>query len=174
MIRPSLVGLMVFLTHQTAAAAPVDDQQNPIPAIEPGDEGIWTWVDRMEGEVLTEEAIEVLEERSDERFAALSVAGDIGAVDVPLDYYTDPRSVLGGDPLHLDKIDPSEFDIPIVVNDSVKASMRYFLGPGRKYFKKWLGRAPRYHPMMIEELDFVNKTIHNQRTHIQTMNKYFF
>lgn len=159
MPRPLLVGLMVITIHLPAFAAQAEDLAQPnvpsdaIPPIEAGDEGIWTWVERMEGEVLSEEAMEVLEERAEERFSALSVAHDIGAVDVPSDYYADPRAVLGGDPLHLDKIDPSEFDIPIVVNDSVKASMRYFLGSGRKYFQKWLGRGARYQPMMLAELE---------------------
>jgi len=156
MIRPPLAGLVASLAVLPAtvvANQPEHPSQMEIPALEAGDEGIWTWVERMEGEVLTDEVLEVLEERSDEQFAAMGQAGELGAGAVPMDFYRDPRSALGGDPLHLDKLDPSEFDIPIVVNDSVKTSMRYFLGPGRKYFAKWLGRAHRYHPLMLAELE---------------------
>jgi membrane-bound lytic murein transglycosylase D len=62
-------------------------------------------------------------------------------------------AVLAVDPLHLDEIDPSEFDIPIVVNDDVIRWMKYFTGRGRKYYAKWLARSGRYHPMMYQKLE---------------------
>ena len=54
-------------------------------------------------------------------------------------FYLDPIKSLEHDPLYIDMIDPKDFDIPIVVNDDVKRWMKYMLGPGRKYYKAWLG-----------------------------------
>jgi membrane-bound lytic murein transglycosylase D len=71
----------------------------------------------------------------------------------PVDFYTDPVAQLAADPLHLKDIDPSEFDIPVVVNDSVIRWMEYFTGPGRQWYGKWLSRSGRYWPMMHEKLD---------------------
>lgn len=67
--------------------------------------------------------------------------------------YEDPEAALVADPLHLDKIDPSEFDIPIVVNDEVVKWMEYFTGRGRKWFSVWLSRSTAYRPLMYEALD---------------------
>lgn len=71
----------------------------------------------------------------------------------PVEFYTDPVAQLAADPLHLKDIDPSEFDIPVVVNDSVIRWMEYFTGPGRQWYGKWLTRSGRYWPMMHEKLD---------------------
>jgi membrane-bound lytic murein transglycosylase D len=71
----------------------------------------------------------------------------------PIEFYTDPVAELAADPLHLKDIDPSEFDIPVVVNDSVVRWMEYFMGPGRKWYGKWLSRSGRYWPMMHAKLD---------------------
>ncbi len=38
------------------------------------------------------------------------------------------------------------FDIPIVLNDAVDLYIKYFTGPGRKIFARWLDRAKRYEP----------------------------
>ncbi|MBI5067687.1 MAG: LysM peptidoglycan-binding domain-containing protein [Deltaproteobacteria bacterium] len=47
----------------------------------------------------------------------------------------------------------AEYDIPIDVNDSVVAYVRFFQHPKvRKHFVKWLGRAPRYIPRFREIL----------------------
>jgi len=71
----------------------------------------------------------------------------------PVDFYTDPVAYLAADPLHLRDVDPREFDIPMVVNDDVVRWMKYFTGPGRKWYSKWLSRSGRYWPMMYEKLD---------------------
>mgnify|MGYP001267030178 CR=1 FL=1 len=71
----------------------------------------------------------------------------------PVDFYKDPVAYLAADPLHLKDIDPSEFDIPVVVNADVIRWMKYFTGNGRKWYGKWLSRAGKYHPMMIEKLE---------------------
>ena len=41
----------------------------------------------------------------------------------------------------------------MVVNDSVVKWMKYFTGPGRKWYGKWLARSGKYWPMMHEKLD---------------------
>jgi len=71
----------------------------------------------------------------------------------PIDFYTDPVAHLAADPFHLKDIDPNQFDIPMVVNDSVVKWMKYFTGPGRKWYGKWLARSGKYWPMMHEKLD---------------------
>ena len=71
----------------------------------------------------------------------------------PVEFYTDPVAYLAADPLHLRDVDPREFDIPMVVNDDVVRWMKYFTGPGRKWYAKWLARSGRYWPMMYEKLD---------------------
>jgi membrane-bound lytic murein transglycosylase D len=77
----------------------------------------------------------------------------IRLADPPIEFYTDPVAHLASDPLHLNEIDPSEFDIPVVVNDSVIRWMEYFTGSGRAWYGKWLARSGRYWPMMHEKLD---------------------
>jgi membrane-bound lytic murein transglycosylase D len=71
----------------------------------------------------------------------------------PVDFYKDPVAYLAADPLHLKEIDPSEFDIPVVVNADVIRWMKYFTGNGRKWYGKWLSRGGKYQPMMIEKLE---------------------
>ena len=71
----------------------------------------------------------------------------------PIAFYTDPVAHLAADPLHLKDIDPNQFDIPVVVNDSVVKWLKYFTGPGRKWYGKWLARSGKYWPMMHEKLD---------------------
>ncbi len=71
----------------------------------------------------------------------------------PMDFYKNPIEALESDPLHLRKVDPSEFDIPVVVNDSVIKWMKYFTGRGRAWYGKWLARSGKYWPMMFEKLD---------------------
>jgi membrane-bound lytic murein transglycosylase D len=68
-------------------------------------------------------------------------------------FYQDPIETLKHDPLFIDMIDPNDFDIPIVVNDDVKRWMNYMLGPGRKYYAKWLARSSKFTPMMMDKLE---------------------
>jgi len=67
-------------------------------------------------------------------------------------FYLDPVKTLEHDPLFIDMINPDDFDIPIVVNDDVKRWMNYLLGPGRKYYAKWLSRSTKFTPMMQKKL----------------------
>ena len=67
-------------------------------------------------------------------------------------FYVDPVKTLEHDPLFIDMINPDDFDIPIVVNDDVKRWMNYLLGPGRKYYAKWLSRSTKFTPMMQKKL----------------------
>ena len=71
----------------------------------------------------------------------------------PISFYDDPSKILTFDPLYLDEIDPNDFDIPIDINDDVIRWMKYFLGPGRKYYSRWLGRSTQYWPMMHSKLE---------------------
>jgi len=70
-----------------------------------------------------------------------------------VDFYKDPAGIFAPDPLHLRKIDPADFDIPIVINDDVIRWMNYFTTRGERWFGKWLGRGGRYWPMMYDKLD---------------------
>jgi membrane-bound lytic murein transglycosylase D len=74
------------------------------------------------------------------------------AVAVPTDFYDDPAAALAGDPLHLDEIDLSEFDVPIELNDLVKTKLKYFLGAHRKSFEIYLQRMGRYQPLIEAEI----------------------
>ena len=44
------------------------------------------------------------------------------------------------------------FDIPVTYNDKVKHWIKYFQGPGRKWFRTWLERSNAYLPLMQETL----------------------
>lgn len=116
-------------------------------------EGIWQWVDRMEGEIPSDETVEAIEELEQLEQAERVLIDELAGSDVPVDLYTDPAAALTVDPLYLDRVDPSEFDIPVVVNDEVRKWVKYFTGSGRKYYAKWLGRSTRFRPMMYRELD---------------------
>jgi membrane-bound lytic murein transglycosylase D len=64
-------------------------------------------------------------------------------------YYEDPLKVLNDRPaLHLDRVDPADFDIPIVLNQRTQNWMVYFLTRGRGHFVKWLARSERYDPLL--------------------------
>ena len=67
-------------------------------------------------------------------------------------FYINPVATLDVDPLHLSRIDPADFDIPIVINDDVKRWMSYYTGRGRGYFTKWLERRGRYEVLMTTAL----------------------
>lgn len=64
----------------------------------------------------------------------------------------------GARPSGLDGIDPAvaqrDFDIPIVINDEVRAVVDYFTnGPGRPHFARWLARARRFVPLITPILE---------------------
>jgi membrane-bound lytic murein transglycosylase D len=116
------------------------------------EEGIWTWIERMEGEVLPEAAKLAMAEDAEAAAIDRLLTEPLGAIDVPLDYYDDPTGALAYDPLHLDQIDLSEFDLPIVMHERVLDRMRLFVGPQRKYFRVWLQRKARYQAMIDKEI----------------------
>lgn len=122
------------------------------PAEEPAD-GIWAWVDRMEGEIPTEEQLQAIQESGDVELAELALIDELSGGDVPVEFYRDPRGVMAVHPLFLDQVDPNEFDIPVVVNPEVEKWVKYFTGSGRKYYAKWLSRSTRYRPMMYRALE---------------------
>lgn len=130
-----------------AAAALADKVAEEAP-----DEGIWTWVERLEGEVLSEAAAEAIAEREAAEEAEQALQFDVPEPRVPTRFYADPEAALTQDPLRLDQVDPSEFDIPVVINEPVKKWMRYFLGSGRKHYRRYQARASTYRPLMYREL----------------------
>lgn len=54
-------------------------------------------------------------------------------------------------PLHLEVIDPNDFDVPIEMNRAVKDWMMYYLGPGRRTFEVYLARSARFESMIRRE-----------------------
>lgn len=69
------------------------------------------------------------------------------------DLYEDPlKAYLDRPNLHLDQVDPRDFDYPIVLNARVQNWMVYFLTRGRSWFVKWQGRSERYKPLIIPAL----------------------
>ncbi|NCG19645.1 MAG: LysM peptidoglycan-binding domain-containing protein [Rhodobacterales bacterium] len=116
-------------------------------------DGIWAWVDRMEGEIPSSQQVEALEELAESERSEQNIMGGLVGAEVPTKFYKDPVAALKVDPLHLDEVDLSEFDIPIEVNAEVAMWVKYFNGPGLKYYARWLGRSTRFRPMMYRELD---------------------
>ncbi len=123
------------------------------PAEEPPAEGIWHYVDQMAGEIPTPAQVEAMEEVADRSLAERTLTDDLGANPIPTSFYLDPTKSLRPDPLYLDRVDPSEFDIPVVVNENVEKWVRYFTGDGRKYYARWLSRSTAYRPYMYEQLE---------------------
>ena len=140
-------------TPADSAAAPAPTSGADAPAAELPSEGIWQWVDRMDGEIPTDEQLEAIEEAKEIELEELVRTDDLSGGDVPVAYYGDPAKHLEVDPLFLDLVDPSEFDIPVEVTPEVAKWVRYFTGPGRKYYSRWLSRSTRYRPMMYRELE---------------------
>jgi len=143
------------IVEEEPAADPIDEavqvSTERLVAVEPETDGIWDFVDQM-GEAPSEQQIEAIEERAAAELSEKALIEELSIGEPPMDYYKDPIKVLSSDPLFLDRVDPSEFDIPIVVNEDVERWVKYFTGPGRKYYKKWMGRSSRYRPMMYEKL----------------------
>ena len=109
--------------------------------------------ERIDGEILPEKAVEQISTDVEAQLVERAIEGRPGGVDVPVDFYDDPAAAVQGDALHLDLVDPSEFDIPIDINEHVIAKLRMFLGPHRKYIERWLERKSRYEPMIEAELE---------------------
>jgi membrane-bound lytic murein transglycosylase D len=115
-------------------------------------EGIWDWVDRMEGEIPSPGQVAAVVEVTAEQRAERAITDELTGGEVQLRFYEDPVAALAVDPQALDRIDPAEFDIPIELNESVDKWIRYFTGNGRKYYERWLVRSVKYQPMMRAEL----------------------
>lgn len=148
--------MLPYLLLLIAASVPSGHAQEPAidaeaPAVEP-EESIWSFIEAADGAPPSPEQLEATRELVEERAAELSDAGAVGGTP-PLEYYFDPIGVTDADPLHLDRVDPSEFDIPIVINDDVKKWMQYFLGRGRKYYARYLERSTHWVPMMHRALE---------------------
>jgi len=87
-----------------------------------------------------------------------SHAVHFGAVDelfhASTDLYHDPVKALASRPnLHLESVDPADFDYPVVLNTRVQNWMVYLLTRGRRHFVKWLARAERYAPLILPRLE---------------------
>ena len=118
-----------------------------------GEDSIWESIEVDKGAQLSQDELEAVEELAEERFAEQRFLGSGPlARQADLRLYTDPVGALKVDPLHLDKVAPGEFDIPVVVNPWVEKWMRYFLGSGEKWFARYQSRRARYEPMMLELL----------------------
>ncbi|MCB9760696.1 MAG: LysM peptidoglycan-binding domain-containing protein [Alphaproteobacteria bacterium] len=132
----------------TAGAAP------PEPADADGEPtSVWEAIERRSDVPLSEEDLRAVQELADERFAEQQVLDARAFIRQPdPSFYLDPLKALELDPLHLDQIAPGEFDIPIVVNGEVEKWMHYFLGRGRKWYARWLGRSTRYQKLIHTEM----------------------
>ncbi|MFZ5481015.1 MAG: LysM peptidoglycan-binding domain-containing protein [Myxococcota bacterium] len=144
------MSLLSLLLRAALAQSPELDPEAP--AAEPGEPSIWEYIEGAESAPPAPAVIEASRELVEERMAELAYSGVVGA-EPPVAYYLDPLAALSADPLRLDEVDPSEFDIPIVVNEHVKRWMTYFLGPGRKYYARYLERSTKWMPMMHRAIE---------------------
>ncbi len=135
-----------LLTPSDALAAP--NAEEPAAEVEEGS----LWEQMEDNEAMGAVASASSQELAAERLAELGYIGAVGA-EPPLEYYLDPLAATAIDPLQLDRVNPAEFDIPIVTNAMVQKWMTYFLGRGRKYYGRYLMRSTKYLPMMHAELD---------------------
>ena len=132
----------------------VDADGNPVSVSEESVEAMLEAIGQAFADHEAELVIEAGGELTEQRFAELQYFGvQDFFVDPPYDYYRDPiKSVSRVPMLHLDLIDPADFDYPIVVNEKVQNWMVYLLTRGRKHLVKWIGRKQRYEPLIIESL----------------------
>lgn len=126
-------------------------------AVDIPDDGRWAWVDAMGGEIPTDDQMQAIEEIQAQHLAEQEVINDISGRAPPVAFYRDPVIALATDPLLLDLVVVDDFDIPVEPGSPWVAKwVRYFSqGSGRRYFDRWLARAPRYEPMMREALQDV-------------------
>ena len=125
------------------------------PAALAGEGSLWDYIeDAMDGQPPSEDVVQASGELAAERSAELDFLEVVEGrgLEEAMDWYRDPLAYLTEDPLFLDRIDPEEFDLPLVVNDEVELWMRYFLGSGRKYYARYLERSTRFRPMIEAEL----------------------
>lgn len=147
------VALTVLVTLLVPWAAAQSGPPPEAPAVEPSrPASIWDYIESEAAPTTTDAARADTVELAAERLDELAALGAVGG-EPPTEYYLDPVAATDRDPLHLDKVNPKEFDIPVVVNDDVKRWMQYFLGRGRKYYSRYLARSTRWLPMMHAEIE---------------------
>jgi membrane-bound lytic murein transglycosylase D len=141
--------LLRGLVTSALAQEPALDAEAP--AVEP-EASIWSFIESADGTPASPDVRAATQELVEERLAELGSVASVGAYP-PIEFYLDPIGATSLDPLHLDKVDPKEFDIPVVINPEVKKWMEYFLGRGRKYYARYLERSTQWLPMMHREMD---------------------
>ena len=151
MLLASCAAVPVRAEPEAAAAASWDETTAVA-----GEGSMWDYIeDAMDGQAPSEDVVEASGELAAERSAELDFLEvvDGRGLEEALDWYRDPLAYLTEDPLFLDRLDPDEFDLPLVVNDEVELWLRYFLGSGRQYYARYLKRSGRYRPMIEAELE---------------------
>lgn len=120
----------------------------------PAEGNLWDYVEGGSNDPDDTVHAEIVEESAELREARRMEESFLTRVRVapPTEFYQDPIKVLEFDPLHLDKVNAADFDIPIDVNEDVIRWLKYFTGNGRKYYAKWMGRSTVFRPMMYEKL----------------------
>lgn len=147
---PLLVALLALPFVGVASAQTGPDADAP--ASEPAAQSLWDFIEPGGTAEASPTVKAATEELAAARATELADLGELGALP-PVDFYLDPLQASDLDPLHLDRVDPREFDIPVVVNEDVKRWMQYFLGRGRKYYSRYLERSTRWLPMMYRQID---------------------
>ena len=109
-----------------AGTAKLDDDGH-----KPASGSLWDFIENVEGDRPTDEAVPQSEELDAERtaehtFLVEGVAGRPGD-----SFYTNPLGASADDPLYLSLVNPDEFDIPVVVNEDVIRWMRFVSGSCR-------------------------------------------
>lgn len=143
-----------------SGSTPAAPATAPQPAAEahptPAEGSLWSYVEGAEAapppsaeEVVESEELAEARRMEESFLTRMRVAP-------PVEFYKDPVSALAVDPLHLDKVNLAEFDIPIDLNEDVIRWLNYFTGKGRKYYARWLARSSTYRPMMYEKLRDAN------------------
>ncbi|MFK7927675.1 MAG: lytic transglycosylase domain-containing protein, partial [Myxococcota bacterium] len=131
------------------AAVPLEDRE----ATHAPQEGIWAWVVRLEGEILTPEMKRAIVERAREKRDQ-----DAAGADGPADKADGSSKVASAKPAKtgpvvLSELDPDDYDIPLATNAHVRRWVNYFTGKGRPHFQRYLDRSAIYRPMMEAKLE---------------------
>lgn len=157
MLVIGLVGALVLVHALEAHAAPEAPQgttssKRRMSAVV-GPDGVWDWVEEMEGEAPTPAQVEAIREvQAEEAAEAAIIEDDLTTTPPPVEFYENPTSAVTPELLFLDRVDPGEFDIPVERNELVVKWMKYFLSK-RDTFETWLERGGRYQPMMVRALE---------------------
>jgi len=108
---------------------------------------LWDIVEQG-SEPVSEEGKQEAEEFSEEKVAEQEVMENGAWPGAPAEEVEEPPV----EPDPKSGLDPSEFDIPVVLNADVLRWVHYFQGRGSKYYRKWLARQGRYQPMISAAL----------------------